>query len=182
MAGIFTHFCNPLYGDYLGEGPRDNVLVDVSSQSTLYSGRAFFVNENGEAEEGHSYATAPLFIAKKGVDRSDVAGVDAVTDDMTGSVGAAIRGSHDLTGGWVTGGYGRIPGLPMRPGLRVQTTEYKDTAYTEGDQVKVADDSGQFEMSQTASDTVGVVAGTDTVHELDVLDIRFNKPNPDTIA
>lgn len=169
MAGVITHFCNVKYGEGVGSMPRDETLVDPSAQSTLYSGRVYYKNSSGMAIEGMSGPGVQLYVASRGVDHPDVAGMGAITTNMTGSVLAAS-------------GYGRISGIPLRPGINLETSEYHSglTWTNLGAPVACASGSGEFRIGtgpMNAEEVLGHVdAAPHSVHDLDVVGIRIVRP------
>lgn len=171
MAGVITHELQVKYGEPLGGMARDHNNVDLGAQTTLYSGRIFHVDSNDMAVEGMSGPGTPLFFAHRGVEHPDVAGLDAtvISADLTGGV----RGHT---------GYGRISGVPLRPGLRIQTSEYdSDLSYSVGDGVCCATATGELRKATAVgnSEVLGYVAATPAkVNDLNVLDVRVVRSMP----
>lgn len=165
MAGVLTHFCNVRYGEGVGNMARDESLVDPSSATTLYSGRIYYKNSSGMATEGLSGPGVQLFIAHRGVDHPDVGGLSAITNNMTGAVLAVS-------------GYGRISGIPLRPGLNIETSEYHSglTWTNLGAPVACATGSGELRIASgpmNAGEVLGYVdAAPRSVHDLDVVGVQ----------
>lgn len=168
MAVVMEHWCNVAYGEAIDNMPREHVAVNISSQTTLYSGRLFYKDSSGKAIEGCATSAAfrkLLYVAQRGVDQPDVAGSHAVWTRLTGSVMGA------------TAGEGVISGIPVRPGVQIQTTEYQaGPTYAIGDGVQCATGSGEWRKSTAATDAAVrgyVAAAVASVNGLNVLTINL---------
>lgn len=169
MAGVISHFCNVKYGEEVPGAPRDFANVDLDAQTTLYSGRVYHVDGSDLATEGASGPNVPLFVAHRGIDHADVAGNRAVSTSLTGSVAGPS-------------GYGRIAGIPLRAGLRIQTSEYdSNLTYAVNNGVCVQTGTGKFRKATAigGGEVVGFVAAAPAeVNGINVLDIRIVKAMP----
>ena len=166
---VISHFCNVVYGEGLDDMARDVMSVDTAAQTQLYSGRLFHPDSNGRGVKGISGAGAPIFIAHRGVDHTDVAGLLPISGSLTG----AILGHT---------GYGMISGIPLRPGIRIQTSEYitSDT-YAINTPVGSQTATGQWRACAGSAgvDTIGFVAVTPKeISGINVLDIRIVEARP----
>ncbi|MFH1573498.1 MAG: hypothetical protein ABIG68_05910 [Acidobacteriota bacterium] len=156
------HFLNVVYGEDVGHMPRENPSVDAAATPTLYSGRIARV-WNGVAKLGRTGPGCPLFVVHRGVDHTDVIGAAAISSGLTGSVmGESGLGVCSL--------------IPLRAGLRIQTTEYdSNLTYVQGDGVCCATATGVWRKATatTEAHVLGYVAAAPaSVNDLTVLDIR----------
>lgn len=145
---IRTRICEVAVGESLDNMQRENVSVDLSAQTTLYSGRIFHKDAGGLAVEGLTGPSVPAYIAHRGVECADVKGSGAIQSSATGS----------LLG--TSSGYGVISGILMQPGLVVVTSEYDTTpTYAVNDGVTVVTGSGQWRKATgaTNNEVLGIV-------------------------
>ena len=124
--GIRTHSCDVIRGEDLEMSNSWNFPVDIGDQSTLYSGRVFRVNAAGKAIRGGTGGSS-LYIAKRGVDTTDVACIRAIDSSSTGGIG-----------------HGYISSVALVPGIGILTTEYTGTAPSLGALMEIGTASGEW--------------------------------------
>lgn len=151
---IRDHFCEVAIGEHIRDLVRLNVPVDLSSETSLYSGRLFQIDSDGKATEGVTTPSNPVYIAHRGVECPDVRGQAAISSGLTGGALADASGN------------GVISGIMVKPGLVVLTTEYHNTgSYSSMDPITGVTGNGKFKESGADDDdeTIGYVLaeGTD---------------------
>lgn len=145
---IRTHYFCIAVGEELGNPPSRPTPVDLSLETTLYSGRVCHLDSDGKAREGLTGPGVPAFFVRRGVECADVKGAAAILSGETGSLVADASGN------------GMVEAVLCQPGLVVITTEYDWTGSPSvGDAVKVNTGDGKLIAATgvTNNETIGYV-------------------------
>ncbi len=152
-SGVLRHYCNVQVGESIDFPHRENIRINLNDadNAELYAGRVFYIDDDGLGKKGvPTNPDVPLYIAHRGVEAMDI------QPTAPGGVGSGL---YSIPANGTHGGSATVAGIPLREGLKIDTTEYdSDQTYELNDRVYVTTAGIFTTENPTNTIAVGYVA------------------------